>query len=344
MKFGVGAAPHWRPQQDVPALMRQVLYALAPAAMAHAFFFGPGLWINAAVAMLAALLTEAITLRLRGQSPRLYLTDGSALVSAMLLAFCLPPLVPWWVTALGAALAIGIGKHLFGGLGLNPFNPAMAGYALLLVLFPARLTTWLPPQVGDLDYQALTLAQTLWFTLTGNLPDGLTLDAVTRATPLAVLRDELGAMRTMSEIAANPVFGDFGGVGWEWVGNFVTLGGLWLLYRGIIRWEIPTALLGTLLAGSLLLYLADPETHASPLLQLYSGGVLLAAFFVATDPVSASVTDRGRLLYGAGCGLLVLLIRAWGEYPDGVAFAVLLMNAAVPLIDRYTRPVVYGSR
>jgi Na+-translocating ferredoxin:NAD+ oxidoreductase subunit D len=324
-------------------MMRQVLYALAPAAAAHSFFFGPGVWINLLIACVTALLTEALALRLRGRRTQLYLGDGSALVSAALLALCLPPLLPWWITAAGAAFAVGVVKHLYGGLGLNLFNPAMGGYVALLLVFPAEMTFWVPPHIGDLDYQAPTLLQTLAYAATGQLPAGLTVDAVTRATPLDVVKTELGMMRTLREITVNPVFGDFGGRGWEWVGNFVTLGGFWLLLRGIIRWQIPVAMLGTMLAGSLLLYLADPETHLSPLFQLYAGGTLLGAFFIATDPVSSCVTDRGRLIYGAGCGLLTLAIRNWSSYPDGVAFAVLIMNALAPLIDRWTRPRVYGT-
>lgn len=342
MKFGTAAAPHWRPAQDVPAMMRQVLYALAPAAAVHVFFFGPGLLLNALVATVAALATEALALRLRRRPARLFVTDGSAVVTAVLLAFCLPPLCPWWVTATAAVFAVGVAKHLYGGLGYNVFNPAMAGYAAVLVGFPADMTAWPPPLVGDLDYQALTFGQAAWFTAFGELPAGLAMDAVTRATPLDAVRTGLGQMRTMGEIVANPVFGDFGGRGSEWVGNFVTLGGLWLLFRGIIRWQIPVAMLGSLMAGALVLWLGDPETHPSPLFHLYAGGALLGAFFVATDPVSSAVTDRGRLIYGAGCGLLTLAVRNWGNYPDGVAFAVLVMNAAVPLIDRWTRPRIHG--
>jgi len=344
MNRPVTAAPHWRTPDSVPAIMRQVLYALLPAGACHVFFFGPGFAVNAVVAMLAALATEALALRWRGQPLRPFLGDGSALVSAVLLAFCLPPLTPWWITATGAAFAIGVAKHLYGGLGLNVFNPAMAGYALLLLFFPAWLTHWPPPRIGDLDYQALSTAQTLYYSLTGTLPGDLTLDAVTRATPLDLTKTRLGMMYTMDAIRTNPVFGDFGGAGWEWVGNFVTLGGGWLLYRGIIRWQVPAAMLAGLLLPALLLWLADADTHPSPLFHLWTGGTLLGAFFIATDPVSSPVTGRGRLLFGAGCGLITFVIRAWGSFPDGVAFAVLLMNAAVPLIDRHTRPPIYGHR
>lgn len=342
MKFPVSAAPHWRPALDVSAIMRQVLYALAPAMAAYTFFFGPGLLINTLLASIAALASEALALRLLGRPARLFVSDGSAVVTAVLLALCLPPLAPWWLPVTGAVFATGIAKQIYGGLGLNLFNPAMAGYVLLLGLFPAEMTVWLPPQIGDLDYQPLTLAQTLHYVGTGTLPAGLTLDGVTRATPLTVVSTELGQMRTMSEIVANPIFGDFGGRGWEWIGNFVTLGGLWLLYRGIIPWQTPAALIGAMLGASLLFYLADPETQPSPLFQLYSGGTLLGAFFIATDPVSSAVTGRGRLIYGAGIGLLTFAMRSFSSLPDGLAYAVLSMNLAVPLIDRYTRPRIYG--
>lgn len=344
MKFAVANAPHWRPADDVPAMMRHVLYALAPAGIVYTWFFGPGLLVNCVIAVTAAVATEALALRMRGRPLRLYLTDGSATVTAVLLGFCLPPLAPWWLPAVGSVFAIGLAKHLYGGLGCNVFNPAMAGYAILLVSFPEQMTSWLPPQIGDLDYRALSLAETVRFSLAGQLPAGLTIDVITRATPLDVVKSDLGNMRTMTEIVTNPVFGDFGGRGWEWVGNFVTFGGLWLLYKGIIRWQIPVAMLGSLLVAALLFYGADPEINPSPLLHLYGGGALLGAFFIATDPVSSCTTNRGRLIFGAGCGLLTFAIRTWSSFPDGVAFAVLLMNAAAPLIDRYTRPRIYGHR
>lgn len=342
MKFATGSAPHWRPAAGVPAMMRHVLYALAPAAVAHVWFFGPGLLLNCAIAMSVAVAVEALALRLRGRDLQLFLADGSALVTGALLAFCLPPMLPWWVPAIGAAFAVGVAKHLYGGLGYNVFNPAMAGYAVVLLAFPEPMTVWLPPQIGDLDYRALSLGETFWYAVSGHLPDALSVDVITRATPLDVVKTDLGDMHTMGEIFVNPVFGDFGGRGWEWIGNFITFGGLWLLYKGIIRWQIPAAFLGSLLAASLLLYGADPEIHPSPLFHLYSGGALLGAFFIATDPVSSCATNRGRLIFGAGCGLLTFAIRTWGSFPDGVAFAVLLMNAAAPLIERYTQPRIYG--
>ena len=344
MQFDTTTAPHWRPADDVPAMMRQVLYALAPAAMTYIWFFGPGLLFNCLIATVTALCSEALALRLRGRPVRLFVSDGSAVVTAVLLAFALPPLTPWWMTVVGTVFAIVFAKHLYGGLGYNVFNPAMAGYVVLLISFPDRMTAWLPAHVGDLDYHELSLWETLQYTLSGHLADGLTLDAITRATPLDVVRTQLGMMRTMGEILSNPTFGDFGGRGSEWVGNFITLGGLWLLYKGIIRWHTPAAMIGALMVAATVAYLADPSTHASPLFHLYAGGTLLGAFFIATDPVSSPATPRGRLIFGAGCGLLTFVIRNYASYPDGVAFAVLLMNTATPLIDRHTRPRIYGHQ
>jgi electron transport complex protein RnfD len=342
VEFRTAAAPHAVPATSVPRVMRRVLYALAPAAIVYTWFFGYGLLINFTLIALAALLTEAGMLKLRGRSTRGSLRDGSALVTAALLSFSLPPLLPWWVSALGAFVAICLGKQLYGGLGKNLFNPAMVAYVFLLVSFPVEMTQWIPPRMGDIDYQRLGFLANLDYTLTGRLPGALALDALTRATPLDTVRQGLRAMQTFSEARAGSLFGDFGGRGWEWIDNFIGLGGLYLLYAGIIRWQIPLAVLAGLLVPAGLTYFADPNHFASPGFHLFSGATMLGAFFIATDPVSASTTDRGRLFYGAGIGLLTFAIRTWGGYPDGLAFGVLLMNAAVPLIDRYTRPRIYG--
>lgn len=342
MRFDTSAPPQWRSPASVGAMMRTVLYALAPALLAHVWFYGPGILFNTAIALLAGVLTEAACLKLAGKSPAPFLADGSALVTAILLAFCLPPLCPWWVTATGMVFAIAVAKHAYGGLGYNIFNPAMAGYVLVLVSFTDAMTVWPAPDIGDLDYVRPDLAATFHYFLTGSLPDGLTLDAIARATTLDSTKEGLGLMRTMDEIRINPGFGDFGGAGWEWINNFIAIGGFALLTLGVIRWHTPAAVLVSLLGMASIGWLLDPNTHPSPGFHLFSGGTMLCAFFIATDPVSSPTTARGRLVYGAGVGILTYLIRTFGSYPDGVAFAVLLMNMAVPLIDRATRPRVYG--
>lgn len=342
MRFEIAPAPHVPPPAGVPVYMRRVLYALVPASGAYVWFFGAGLFFNFAFAAAAALAAEALMLRLRGRPVRPGLRDGTALVTAALLAFAIPPLVQWWVPATGAAAAIVVGKHLYGGLGRNLFNPAMVGYVILLISFPVQMTQWIPPRMGDLDYQHLGAAATLGYSLTGRLPRDADMDALTRATPLDIVKEGLHEQRTFPELRASPLFGDFGGRGWEWVNNFIALGGLYLLYVGIIRWHIPVALLLGLLVPATLFYLFDPGRFASPGFHLFSGASMLGAFFIATDPVSAATSDRGRLIYAAGIGVLTYAIRTWGGYPDGLAFAVLLMNGAVPLIDRYTKPRIYG--
>jgi electron transport complex protein RnfD len=342
VRFDTAEAPHQPPKPSVPVIMRRVLYALAPAATCHVWFFGYGLPINFLFCALAALLAEAAVLKLRGRNTREALNDGSALVTAALLAFAIPPLTPWWVPAIGGAAAIVLGKQIYGGLGKNVFNPAMVGYAILLLSFPVQMTQWVPPRMGDIDYAQLGAMSHVVYAVTGALPGELSIDALTRATPLDLVREGALAGRSFSDVRANSLFGDFGGRGWEWVGNFFILGGLYLIFAGIIRWHIPIAVLAGLIVPATLLYLVDAGRFAAPGFHLFSGATLLGAFFIATDPVSAAATLRGRLIYGAGIGLLTYVIRTWGGYPDAIAFAVLLMNGAVPLIDRYTRPQVFG--
>jgi len=336
------AGPYQPPPIPVPAVMRRVMYALLPAALCHTWFFGWGLAINFVICALAAVAAEAIILRMRHAPVAISIGDGSAILTAALIAFSIPPLVPWWIPATGGAFAIVFAKQLYGGLGRNLFNPAMAGYAMLLVSFPIEMTQWLPPAMGDIDYLRPGLGAQLIYSLTASLPGDLAVDALTRATPLDQLREGLRAAQSIDEIRAGSLFGDFGGRGWEWIGNFLILGGLFLLYTRIIRWHIPVAVLAGLLLPATLFHLGDPAQHASPGLHLFSGATLLGAFFIATDPVTAAASRSGRLIYGFGIGLLTYSIRTWGGYPDGVAFAVLLMNAAVPLIDRFTRPRVFG--
>jgi electron transport complex protein RnfD len=340
--FVVASAPHSPPKHAVPVIMRRVLYALAPAAACYVWFFGYGLVINFLVCAAASMLAEAAVLKIRGRPIQEPLRDGSAVVTAALLAFSMPPLVPWWVPASGGVAAIVLAKQLYGGLGKNLFNPAMVGYAVLLLSFPVEMTQWVPPRMGDIDYTHLAFLPHLAYSLTGSLPPDLGLDAMTRATPLDLVKEGLRAGQSFAALRANSLLGDFGGRGWEWVGNFLLLGGLYLLSAGIIRWHIPVAVLAGLLVPSMLLYGLDPSGYAGPGFHLFSGATLLGAFFVATDPVSAAATVRGRLIYGAAIGFLTFAIRTWGGYPDGIAFAVLIMNAAVPLIDRFTRPRVFG--
>ena len=342
MKFSLKPPPHALPITSVPQVMRQVLYALVPAIIIYIWFFGWGICFNLAFATAAALASEAAVLRLRNLPVKSAVLDGTAIITAALIAFAIPPLAPWWLPALGAVAAIVLAKHLYGGMGSNLFNPAMVGYVVLLISFPTEMTRWLPPQSAELGLQSISAWENLRFALTGTLSAGLDIDAVTQATPLDLTREGLSNMQTLNEVQAGPLFGGMGGRGWEWINVFVALGGIYLLFRGIIRWHIPVSMLVALVTLAAMFHAVDASRYASAGFHLFSGASLLGAFFIATDPVSAATTNRGRLIYGAGIGILTFAIRTWGGYPDGVAFAVLLMNATVPLLDRYTRPRIYG--
>lgn len=342
MEFTRRDAPYVTPSTNVQAVMLHVLLALVPAALAYVWFFGFGFIFNLLIATLFCAAGEASMLRLRGRPAEDGLSDLSVLVTAALLAFALPALTPWWVTATAALFAVVVAKHLYGGLGFNIFNPAMVGYVAVFMAFPMYMNLWTAPRMGDLDYHYLSFYETISYTLTGSLPDYLTFDAISRATPLDMVTTGLNNMRTFDELRAYSMMGDFGGRGWEWIGNFTAIGGAWLLLRKIIRWQIPFGVLMGVLLPSGLFYFLEPGVHASPGFHLFGGGTILCAFFIATDPVTAATSDKGRLFYGFGIGLLIYAIRRWGSYADGVAFAVLLMNMAVPALDYVTRPRIVG--
>jgi len=344
VEFARREAPYLAPRVDVSSMMLQVLVALIPAALAHVWYFGPGFLFNLIVASIFCVGSEALMMKARGRNPQIALADYSALVTAALLAFALPSLTPWWVTATGALFAVIVAKHLYGGIGFNIFNPAMAGYVVILVAYPMEMNLWVAPRMGDIDYINLTVLQTIVYTLSGTLPDALSFDAISRATPLDAMQSGLRTMRTYTEIRTNPMMGDFGGRGWEWIGNFFAIGGFWLLVKKIIRWQIPMGVFAGLLLPAGLMFIVDQSTNASPGFYLFSGATILCAFFIATDPVSAATSPKGRFVYGVGIGLLIYLIRKWGSYADGVAFAVLIMNMATPAIDYITRPHIVGHK
>ncbi|EGV50199.1 electron transport complex subunit RsxD [Candidatus Endoriftia persephone] len=340
MQFQTFSSPHSPRPNRVDRIMLQVVLALLPGILAMVIFFGWGVLINSVIAIASALLFEALALRLRKRPVTPALMDLSAVVTAMLFAIAAPPLLPWWLTVIGMAFAIILVKQLYGGLGYNPFNPAMAAYVFLLISYPVQMTTWLPPEM--LNTQPLSLLQTVQAIFFNSLPEGLSFDTISSATPLDQMRTSLDQNRMISEIMQNPLWGDFGGQGWEWVGNWFIMGGLWLIYKRVISWHIPLSLFAGLFSLALLFYLFDPESHPFPLFHIFSGGVILGAFFIATDPVTACTTRRGQIIYGALIGMLVYVIRTWGGYPDAVAFAVLLLNMAVPTIDHYTQPRTFG--
>lgn len=342
MKFDTSPAPHVIAGYSVPRVMFQVLLALVPLAVVQVVVLGPGLLLQVAVASVTALVCEALALRWRRRPSFPALRDGSVLVTAVLLACSVTPLLPWWLTVLGTAFAVLLGKHAFGGLGQNPFNPAMVGYAILLVSFPVEMTRW-PVPLGVVDGQSWGELARLTLTPFYGGEVMPVWDGYTGATTLDSIRNGLEQRYTMGELLArSDVVGSLGARGFEWINVAALAGGLYLLARGIVRWHIPVAVLAGLLLPAFVAHALDPGAYIGPLTHAFAGATMLGAFFIATDPVSAATSDRGRLWYGAGIGLLVWVIRSWGGYPDGFAFAVLLMNVAVPLLDRYTVPRIYG--
>ncbi len=339
--FDTGGAPHFPPPSTVSRVMLQVIFALIPAIATHAWFFGPGILVQIALAVGFAIGIEALMLTIRKKPLRLFLGDFSAVLTAILFALCIPPLAPWWVSLVGMLFAIVAAKHLYGGLGHNMFNPAMVGYVVVLISFPQAMTAWLPP--SPIAPNSLGLGEVLFTIFNGLPPGGLSWDAITEATPLDSIRTSVASGKMISEARQLPIFGDFGGLGWEWIANAYAVGGLWLLWRRIISWHVPVTMIGSVLFLGLITFLADPGSNPAPLQHVFSGALLIGAFFIATDPVSGCASNRGRLIFGAGVGIITLLIRRWGGYPDGVAFGVLIMNMAAPLIDRYTRPRIFGQ-
>ena len=341
MRFVSITSPHSERPNSVTMTMLWVIIALAPGGVAMTWYFGWGIVIHMLLASAAAVIAEALVMKLRGRPVMPAVSDLSAVVTALLLAIALPPLLPWWLTVLGTVFAIVVAKHLYGGLGYNPFNPAMIGYVVLLISFPREMSTWpIPHGVGQAH--VLGLPETLEIVFGG--AGRLVADGLTGATPLDVLRTQLGLGLTVTEIRNSPVFGIVSGSGWEWAALGFLAGGLWLVYIRAADWRIPAGMLGGLAAIATVFYLVDPQRYAPPWFHVWSGAAIFGAFFIATDPVTASTTPRGRLIYGAGIGVLVYVIRAFGGYPDGVAFAVLLMNIAAPTIDLYTQPRVFGAR
>ena len=331
-----------RTSANVSAVMTQVLWALLPAVLAHWWFFGPSIWVQITLAIGFGALFEGIMLSLRGRPVWRFLNDRTMVVAAVLLALCLPPLAPWWVVATGMLFAIVIAKHLYGGVGQNLFNPAMVGFAVVIISFPTELTQWLLPR--PLNPQLPSLMQSLQAILTGQLPATLSWDVISQATPLDQTRTGRVEGLRLSEVQNHPVFGPFGGVGWAPIAFAYLIGGIWLLARGVIHWRIPVTILLATIAISLLPWLFDSDRFLSPLQHLTAGALVMAAFFIATDPVSGCDTPRGQVAFSLGVVAITLAIRQWGAFPDGVAFAILMMNMVAPLLDRYLRPPVYGER
>ena len=335
-------SPYIANAPSVSNIMLKVLIALVPGIIVYAWQFGGGVIITITLATITALVTEALMLKLRHRPVKPFLTDYSAIITAWLLALAIPPLAPWWLIVVGTAFAIVIAKQLYGGLGYNPFNPAMIGYAVLLISFPALMTKW--PAALSLAEAKLSFLAQLDYIFNQTLPANITLDAITSATPLDYLKTQLKLQQTMSNIQSAPIFGVLGTKGSEYVSLAYLFGGIYLWQQRIITWHLPTAFLSTIAIISGLFWIIDPSQFANPVFHLFSGATILAAFFIITDPVSGPTTPKGKLYFAAGVGIITYLIRVYGGYPDGIAFAVIFMNICAPLIDAYTQPRVFGHQ
>ncbi len=340
-------SPHTSASLNTAGVMKLVLLATLPGLLAMTYFFGWGTLINMVIASATALAAEAAVLGLRKRPVAVYLRDCSALVTAFLLALSLPPLAPWWLVVTGVAFAIIIAKHLYGGLGYNPFNPAMVGYVVLLISFPVAMVQWPSPHAVLPEGVSLPgLFDSLAIVFGGNPTiNGAPLyDAITGATPLDAFKHNTGLL-VEQFYQQEPLFnkGRWAGTGWEIVNLAFLAGGAFLLSRKIFTWHAPVTMLATLILLALMFQDGGSSaSKGSPVFHLLSGGTMLGAFFIITDPVTSATSNKGRLIYGALIGLLVFVIRGWGSYPDAVAFAVLLANFAAPFIDYYTLPRTYG--
>ena len=322
-KLTISLSPHVHGGDSVKKNMYGVCIALLPALLCSFYFFGIGAIAVTAVSVASCVFFEWAISKYLLKNPRPTITDGSAILTGILLAFNLPSNFPLWMVVVGALFAIGVVKMTFGGLGCNLFNPALAGRAFLLISFPVQMTTWPTPGQGF-----------------------LTLDATTGATPLATMKLIAKGEASMSDLSnslTDMLIGNTGGCLGEVCAIAILLGLIYLLVKKIITWHIPVSILVTVAVFSGLMHLANPTTYVAPQYELLSGGLLLGAVFMATDYVTSPMTHKGQLIYGVAIGFLTVVIRTWGAYPEGMSFAILIMNAFTPLINNYCKPKRFGE-
>jgi len=345
------SSPHIHNGDSIRSQMMSVIWALIPAALVSVYMFGWLAVLQISTCMLVCLITEWTTLKWMGRSTS-PLGDASAALTGLLLALTLPALTPWWMTILGGVFAIGLGKQVYGGLGYNPFNPALSARIILLISFPLQMTTWVIPlhvQLTGVDLYSFGQAWQLFTSGISALPKSV--DAITMASPLGYVKTAWtqgihvhDALQNYHYSYLDAFIGREAGSLGETSALALLLGGIYLLARHTITWHIPTSYLATVAILATIASTLDPNHYTPPLFHLLAGGLMLCAFFMATDPVSSPVTPRGKIVFGVGCGIITWSIRTWGGYPEGAMFAVVLMNCAVPLIDHYCRPKVYGQQ
>lgn len=322
----VSYSPHLSGSESVQKIMHRVLIAMVPAFAASLVFFGVGALVVTGIAVVSCMAFEYLINRFMFKAEST-LWDGSAAVTGVLLAFNVPGNLPPWMIVIGSLVAIGVAKMSFGGLGKNPFNPALVGRVFLLISFPVQMTSWPKAIESRFDY----------------------LDAATGATPLAILKEGIKNGQPLSELMkevpgyTHLFLGNMGGSLGEISALALIIGGLYLIYKKVITWHIPVSILATVVLFTGALWFIDPGKYADPLFHLLAGGIMLGAIFMATDMVTSPMTPVGQIIFGAGIGLITCLIRIFGSYPEGVSFAILIMNAFVPLIDKYVKPKRFGE-
>ncbi len=321
--FTVSPSPHIHSEETTRKIMYRVVYAMIPALLWSVFVFGlDALWITL-IAVAACLAFEYVIQKyLLKVSPSI--NDGSALITGILLAFNVPANLPWWIMIIGALIAVGVGKLSFGGIGSNVFNPALVGRVFMLISFPVHMTSW--PVASD---------------------DGI--DALTTATPLGIIKQGLTAGTPVSELTSElpssvgMLLGNMSGSLGEVSALLLILGGLYMLYKKVITWHIPVSIIATVAAVAAIFWIIDPQSYVSPIYHVLTGGLMLGAIFMATDMVTSPMTTRGQLIFGAGIGIITISIRLFGAYPEGISFAILIMNAFTPLINNYVKPKRFGE-
>ena len=322
----VSPSPHAFGKENVSGIMYRVILALVPALALSLIFFGLGALIVTSVAIVSCILFEYLITKFLLKTPST-IKDGSAILTGLLLAFNVPSNLPVWIIIIGSLVAVGIGKMSFGGLGKNPFNPALVGRVFLLISFPVQMTSWPKVVESRMAY----------------------LDATTGATPLSILKEGLKNGEPMSQLMeqipeySQLFLGNMGGSLGEISAAALLLGGIYLMWKRIITWQIPVSIIGTVVVFTGILWLINPDQYVDPLFHLLAGGIILGAIYMATDMVTSPMTGRGQIIFGAGIGLLTVVIRIFGAYPEGVSFAILIMNAFVPLIDKYVKPKRFGE-
>jgi electron transport complex protein RnfD len=324
-KLIVSLSPHDHANDSVQKNMYGVLIALIPAFLVSLLVFGIGALVVTVVSVAACVFFEWAINKYILKRERLTITDGSAIITGVLLAFNLPSNLPIWIIILGALFAIGVGKMSFGGLGCNPFNPALAGRIFLLISFPVQMTSW--PVAGQLTSYV---------------------DATTAATPLALMKQAVNgnpaALGDLPEALGMLLGNNMGGSLGEISALALLIGGVYMLWKKIITWHIPVSILVTVFVFASIMYMVDPTTYPSPEYHLLSGGLMLGAIFMATDYVTSPMSHRGQLIYGVCIGLITMVIRLYGSYPEGMSFAIFIMNAFVPLINTYVKPQRFSSK